>query len=229
VNQHNVEIGAGISMARRNNEPATGADKAKVRVFFAEVEGNNDSVQEALRTMVSAMSRPVRVISEQSPNGKAPVLLQQASAEQVEEPIDQMEEVEALSEEPELPNARRPRGSGKKVDRNAGLNLVPNLNFRPSGKQSLKEFVDEKASKNDLETVLVAVYYLQNIMALTKIGPEHVMTVFKEVGKSIPVDLRATIRNVKKSKMWLNFADIEDLRTTTQGDNYIEHEMAEGE
>ena len=27
-------------MVRRNNEPISGADKAKVRVFFAEVEGN---------------------------------------------------------------------------------------------------------------------------------------------------------------------------------------------
>ena len=27
-------------MAKRNNEPVFGADKAKVRVFFAEVEGN---------------------------------------------------------------------------------------------------------------------------------------------------------------------------------------------
>jgi hypothetical protein len=34
-------------MVRRNNEPISGADKAKVRVFFAEVEGNNESVQEA--------------------------------------------------------------------------------------------------------------------------------------------------------------------------------------
>jgi len=93
-------------MARRNNETAPGADKAKVRVFFAEVEGNNESVQEALKTMLSAMSRPVRVISEQKANGNA-FLLQQADAEVevVEEAIDQAEEVEAPSEEPAPPNA----------------------------------------------------------------------------------------------------------------------------
>ena len=60
-------------MARRNNEPISGADKAKVRVFFAEVEGNNESIQEALKTMLSAMSRPVRVISEHKANGNAAV------------------------------------------------------------------------------------------------------------------------------------------------------------
>src|SRR6185437_10924308 len=68
-----VEIG-GVSMARRNSESAFGTDKAKVRVFFAEVEGNNESVQEALKTMVSAMSRPVRVISELRSNGGAALL-----------------------------------------------------------------------------------------------------------------------------------------------------------
>jgi hypothetical protein len=59
-------------MVRRNNEATSGADKAKVRVFFAEVEGNNESVQEALKTMLSAMSRPVRVISEQRLTGMPP-------------------------------------------------------------------------------------------------------------------------------------------------------------
>ena len=48
-------------MARRNND-STGEDKAKVRVLFAEVEGNNETVQEALRTMISAMSRPARIV-----------------------------------------------------------------------------------------------------------------------------------------------------------------------
>jgi hypothetical protein len=45
-------------MAKRNNEPISGADKAKIRVFCAEVEGNNESVQEALKTMLAAMTRP---------------------------------------------------------------------------------------------------------------------------------------------------------------------------
>jgi hypothetical protein len=217
-------------MARRNNETAPGADKAKVRVFFAEVEGNNESVQEALKTMLSAMSRPVRVISEQKANGNA-FLLQQADAEVevVEEAIDQAEEVEAPSEEPAPPNARRPRGTGKKVDRNAGLNLVPDLNFRPTGKQALREFVEEKSPKNDLEAALATVYYMQHHMGLAKIGPAHVMTAFKEAGKAIPVDVKQTIRNVKKLKIWLNFTDIEDVRTTTQGDNFVEHEMGKGE
>lgn len=215
-------------MARRNPEATSGADKAKVRVFFAELEGNNDSVQEALKTMVSAMSRPVRVITEQKADGKTTALMQQVDAEEVEGTAEQGGD-EAFSDEPANPNTRKPRGTGKKVDRNAGLNLVPDLDFRPNKQQSLREFVDSKNPKNDVEAVLVAVYYMQHKMGLTNIGPAHVLTALKEAGKSIPVDLRQTIRNVKKSRMWLNFSNIEDVRTTTQGDNCVEHEMSRSE
>jgi hypothetical protein len=47
-------------MARRNNESAFSTDKAKVRVFYAEVEGNNESIQDALKTML-AMRADLRV------------------------------------------------------------------------------------------------------------------------------------------------------------------------
>jgi hypothetical protein len=213
-------------MARRNNEPISGADKAKVRVFYAEVEGNNESVQEALKTMLSAMSRPVRAISEQKVNGNAPVLLQHGDIDVAEEAIDQVEEVETSDgESAPPPNARKTRGTGKKVYRNAGLKLVPDLDFRPDGKQALKEFVAEKSPKKDLEAALALVYYMQHVMELPKIGPSHVMTAYKEVGKRIPADVRQTVRNVMNLKMWLNFNDIEDIRTTTQGDNFVQHEM----
>jgi hypothetical protein len=213
-------------MARRNPEPPSGADKAKVRVFFAEVEGNNDSVQEALKTMVSAMSRPVRVISEPKVNGEAGTLLRRADAEEIDDPTPPAneEEVDALSEES---NNRRPRGSGKKTDRNAGLELVPNLEFRPAGKQTLKAFVEERGAKSDVENVVAMIHYMQHTMGLSKIGPPHVMTAFKEVGKPIPVDLKATIRNIKKSKAFLAFTEIDDIRMTTQGDNFVEHDMVE--
>lgn len=216
-------------MAKRNSEPANGTDKAKVRVFFAEVEGNNESVQEALKTMVSAMNRPTRVISEQKANGKAAVLLEQADVAEAEDVSGEIDEEGDLDEEHAPQAARKPRGAGKRIDRNAGLNLVPDLDFRPNGKPALKVFVEEKGPKNDLETALAAVYYLQHEMGITKISVSHVLTAFKEVGKAIPVDLRQTVRNIKKSKMWLNFTDLDDIRTTTQGDNFVEHEMGKDE
>jgi hypothetical protein len=212
-------------MAKRSNETIP-VGKAKVRVFFAEVEGNDESVQEALKTMVSAMSRPVRVISDHKINGRATTLLEH-DTEEVEDAISD-EDVPAQGEDRAALIARKPRSTGKR-DRNAGLALVPDLNFRANGQQTLKEFVDQKSPKNDLETTLTVVYYMQHSMKLPKIGPAHVMTAFKETGKAVPIDLRQTVRNVKNNRMWLNFADIEDVRTTTQGDNYVEHDMGKSE
>src|SRR5260370_12535764 len=171
------------------------------------------------------MGRGVGVISEEKGNGNAAVLLHHGDGEVVEGAIDHEEEVEALGEESAPQNARKPRGTGKKVDRNVGLSLVPDLNFRPDGEQALKEFVDEKCPKKDLEAALVLVYYMQHVMELPKIGPAHVMTAFKEAGKRIPADVAHTIRNVQKFRMWLTFTDIEEVRTTTQGQNCVELDM----
>ena len=50
---------------------------------------------------------------------------------------------------------------------------------------------------------------MQHILALPAIGPSHILTAFKDVGKPVPVDLRGTIRNMKNQKAWLNFTDWE--------------------
>jgi len=113
----------------------------------------------------------------------------------------------------------RKRG-GPKTDRNAGIKLVPDLDFVPNGKEALKKFFAEKEPKNDMEQVLVLVYYMQHTLTLPAIGPRHILTAFKHVGKPVPVDLRATIRNIKNQKVWLNFTDWEAIRVTTQGDNF---------
>jgi hypothetical protein len=220
-------------MAKRNSDPPSGADKAKVRVFFAEVEGNNESVQDALKTMLAAMNRPsqpVRVISEQRVNGKAALLASQAEVEDVEETADEIEEAE-VSEEEEVapPTARKPRGTRKLVDRNAGLSLVANLDFMPDGQQTLKQFLEEKKPKTDMETTLAMVFYMQHVMALSKIGPAHVVTAYKEAQIKVPVDVRQTIRNAKYKKMWLNFDELEDVKTTTQGENLVQHNMGKSE
>jgi hypothetical protein len=66
---------------------------------------------------------------------------------------------------------------------------------------------------------------MQHVMELNTIGPAHVMTAYKEAGKAVPLSVKQTIRNVKNTKMWVNYDDVEDIRTTTQGDNFVEHEM----
>jgi len=76
-----------------------------------------------------------------------------------------------------------------------------------------------------MEQILVLVHYMQHTLELPAIGPGHILTAFKHVGKPVPADLRATIRNMKNQKVWLNFTDLEAVRVTTQGDNIVEHDL----
>lgn len=212
-------------MARRGNDPAT-EDKAKVRVLFAEVEGNNESVQEALRTMVSAMSQPVRVIQVKT-NGETPPALLTQPGLVLDSGGEMQDRDSAIEESPqsETNGTRKPRGSGPKTDRNANIALVHDLNFRPEGQPGLREFFAEKAPSTDMENVLVVLYYLQHKMGVSKIGPGHILTALRDVGKSIPADLRQTIYNMRNRKAWVKYTDFDDIKTATAGENHVLHDM----
>jgi hypothetical protein len=217
-------------MAKRSSDHDSGPDKGKIRIFFAEVEGNNESLQDALKTVVAAMNRSgaVQIAAPTARIGSKSLVAVTPEAEQSSTDNEEATDIpeESLSAESNDTTATtRKRGTGAKKDRNAGINLVPNLDFRPKGKQSLKEFFAEKMPRFDQEQVLVVVYYMQHTLTLPSIGLGHVLTAFKDVGKPVPVDLRSTIRNIKKKKAFLNFTDMKAIRTTTQGNNYVEHDL----
>lgn len=212
-------------MARRNNDLPTGSDKAKVRVVFAEVEGNNASVQEALRTMVSAMGRPARIIQVVTPDELPAQLESELASSNADTDLDREAAADdAPSSEPEI--SRRPRGTGQKTDRNAGIALVPDLNFRPDGHAPLRDFFSEKKPDNDMEHIVVVLFYLQKKMGLSKIGLGHIRTALNDVGKSIPLDMRQTLRNMRNRKAWVKYTDLDDITIATAGENFVLHDMS---
>ncbi len=212
-------------MAKRFVESTQSADKAKVRIVFAELEGSNESVQEALRTMVAAMARPVKVVSEGKSEVRSAKLLEHEGHTQEEDIEEQEAIVDDEANEKPLHSTRAPRGTGKRTDRNAGLIFLPDVDFFPKEQTSFRDFEKEKNPTNDQEFVLMAVYYLQNHLKLSKIGPNHVYTAFNAVKRKYAADIRQVIRNAKNKQNWLNFTDMEELRVATQGINKVEHEM----
>jgi hypothetical protein len=102
--------------------------------------------------------------------------------------------------------------------------LVADLDLVPDDKLSLRDFLSIKKPKTAEEQVLVFVYYMTHALALPAITASHVLWCFKPVGKKVPADVSQTIRNVCKNKAWLN-SDLENLRTTTQGDNHVDHKL----
>ena len=210
-------------MAKRGTEES-GPEKGKIRIFFAEVEGNNQSLQDALKTVVAAMNRPGPIATVRIPANGQTVIPTQAGAPQAQAAPEVVEE-EVAEDVEESPAPARKRGTGARVDRNVGIKLVPNLDFRPDDKPALKTFFADKAPKTDMEQILVIGYYMQHMLDLSSFTPGHILTGLKEVGKPVPVDLKATIRNMRSQKVWLNFGDIEEIVLTTQGENHVEHEL----
>lgn len=210
-------------MAKRGHDNDGRPDKGKIRILYLEVDGNNDSIQEALKTMAQTMKQPLHVIGPARAAVPAAAITNTEAADSEVEEVEEVENAEVT--EPDDQPAPRKRGPGVKKDWNAGIALIPNLDFMPSGKSPLKQFVVDKKPSNDMETVLVVVYYMQHMMDMPSVSPGHIRTAMKEVGAAIPPNLKQTIRNVKGKRIWINYTDIEQIRTTTQGDNYVEFQM----
>ncbi|MCZ6653748.1 MAG: hypothetical protein O7D91_12070 [Planctomycetota bacterium] len=217
-------------MARRSADQKTGSDRTKVRVFFAEVDGSNQSVQEMMRALTVVMDRSPQIVGPQQflqisqPSAGDGKVAPPAKPDTVD--ADPTLEVDATAGTSEGSSAsRRRRGDGPKTDRNARLELVRDLDFIPDGKASLKAFMAEKAPANDMEQTLVLAHYLQHTLELAEYGANHILTAFKHVGVPVPVDLRGTIRNMKRQKAWLNWSKPDSVRVTTEGENVVEHEL----
>ena len=73
-----------------------------------------------------------------------------------------------------------------------------------------------------MEQIVVFAYYMQEVMELRGFSPGHVLSAYKHIGNlKIPLDLKATLRNMKKQKGWLTFTEFEHMRIDTEGENFV--------
>lgn len=226
-------------MAKRINEQTPQRPNSSLRVLYVELNGADTTIEEALRT-VDRMRRPAveapqptkRITNTpRSTNGEAapaqPTLFDDPDSNQPDPATLDSQSESGAEVEPPPETSRRKRGEGDPKDRNAGITPVGDIDFVPNGKPALKTFFAEKAPGSDMDQILVLCHYIQQTLNYPKFGPSHILTGFKHVGKPVPKDLKATIRNMKK-RAWLNFTDMESIRLTTEGENRVEHELGKG-
>ncbi len=105
------------------------------------------------------------------------------------------------------------------------LSLVKDLNLSPEGKKVFKDFIEEKKPKSNQEKCTVSVYHMQHNLELTDIGTNHIFTCYK-IGKwRVPADLDNTLKVTASQKGWLDTSDGNNIKTTTLGENLIEHDL----
>lgn len=191
----------------------------RVRVFFAEFEGDDDTVQSGIKAMAAAVNKTFesrRVIVSRP----APLEFETA---QEDELVD--DEYDEVLDSDVFDSTDNGSAKKKRVRKPPNMSLVKDLNLRPSGKQSLREFFEAKKPSNQWSQIVVFVYYLEKILEVESISPNHVYTCFKDVGKRAPKDTPQAIRNAASRKEYIDSSDQDKLRMTVPGENFIEHDL----
>ena len=126
------------------------------------------------------------------------------------------ERVPAKAED--VSNKPKKKGSSK-----TSPTFLVNLDFSPSGKESLEAFYKKFKISSSQERNLIFIYYLQEIMMEQVISANHVFSCYKHLRLKMP-SFPQTLNDTKRLKGWIETANYNDLKTTRNGSNYLEHE-----
>lgn len=107
---------------------------------------------------------------------------------------------------------------------------VKDINFRPEGKQSLRDFVAEKQPSNFHEWNLVFVYYFEEVLGETSIMVGHVLAAYDECAEKAPAIPDNSLIVTANRKGWLDTSDLQSggIKTTHSGRNTIKYDMPIG-
>jgi hypothetical protein len=142
--------------------------------------------------------------------------------EGVELPLaeDRAEPVEEANLRTEEEESQKP-GVGKRA-----YTLVENLDFSSTnGRLSLAEYVDTKFPITNEERILVFLHYLQHLMQLTEITPDHIYTCFKVTKMRVPFSIENTLQATAKQRRWIKVAKDGTLTVTPAGKLYVENQL----
>lgn len=117
------------------------------------------------------------------------------------------------------------KASSKKKMTTAAPSLVSDLNLRPKGKESLRDFLAQKSPKDNQEILAVIVYYLQKVLTTNSISQDHIYTAFKEISKKVPTNIYMALIMTHKRKGWVETKNMSDLKMTIPGENFVEHDL----
>ncbi len=105
------------------------------------------------------------------------------------------------------------------------LAVIKDLDLRKDdANSSLRDFYSEKQPATFLERNAVFVYYLQRLKEVASIGPNHIFTCYKEVNLRVPGAFYQSLLDTR-TKGWIDTTDTEDMRITTVGENFVEHDL----
>lgn len=104
--------------------------------------------------------------------------------------------------------------------------LDKQLNLRPDGKESLKDF----ASKYDIDStpkqLILVIHYLNNILGIKQVNGDQIYTGLDSLGVRIPQSLKQIIINTKGRRYgWIDYENLKDISLSIKGKNAIKHDL----
>jgi hypothetical protein len=109
----------------------------------------------------------------------------------------------------------------KSTSTGKSLKRLTDIDFHPSGKDSLDKFCKGFSVKNDNERNLLFVYYLSETLKITTINNSHIYTCYDELGLKIPENMQSSISNTKTRTGWIETNNNSNITVTTKGRNKI--------
>ncbi|KGB58269.1 hypothetical protein [Sphingopyxis sp. LC363] len=125
-------------------------------------------------------------------------------------------------------NSGRQKRKSRATAGNAGATIAPvkDLNLRPKGVESFDDFVAKKLPRDNQEKFTVAVYWLEEVAKISPVTLAHLAAVFKQTsGWREPRNLKAGVQMTGFRKNTIDTSDMNNLRTTPHGRNFVEHDL----
>lgn len=198
--------------------------RGRIRVFFAEVEGDDETIQEGLQAINVAANK----IFQSAPTKIVKILPASATPLDEDELFKELDsEIDSEGQEdnlipPSVVANSKPKKSSYKPPVMA---IVKDMNLRPEGELSFRDFYAQKKPNTQEQAVTVAVYYLKRVLELEKVTPEHIYTCFKDVGRRTPKNMPQTIRDNAKNKGWVDTSERGNIKITNHGENMVDHDL----
>ncbi|GAB2679414.1 hypothetical protein [Kribbella swartbergensis] len=115
---------------------------------------------------------------------------------------------------------RRGRSASKKT-----FTVPRGLNFAPEGHPTLEQFVAEKQPRNMDEKVLVACYYLSNMMGVADVEIGQILAVFQAAEWNAPAHPDNSVRAAASRTGWIDTANTKSIKVVWKGENYVTTKM----
>lgn len=109
--------------------------------------------------------------------------------------------------------------------RSSTPSILTDINLSPDDKESLRSITSTLSISNAQEHNTVFVYYLERILGLSGITPDHIFTCYKHLGIKPPSNLRQSLFDTRSRKGWIDTTSINDIKITAEGINKVEYDF----